>query len=61
MTNRAGFKRKEINMRMGATTELYPLIEETYQKIKNGTDLNLLENKFRQEFTNIVSKEESKY
>lgn len=44
-----------------ATSELYPLIETTYQEIKNVTDLNLLENKFRQEFTKIVSNEKSKY
>lgn len=44
-----------------ATSELYPLIEKTYQEIKNGTDLNLLENKFRQEFIKIVSNENSQY
>jgi len=45
---------------MGAK-ELYPLIKETYQGIKNGDDLNLLKKNFREQFETIVRNKESEY
>ncbi len=44
-----------------ATEELSPLIQKTYQEIKNKADLNSLKTKFAQEFIKIINNKESQY